>query len=227
MIQDWKTSMDEYKKKREAGEPSGNCGYPGPFPVVSTFSTYKAYAFEDTAADPESNKPCPIAEKHIECDEHLWNAVRDSFRTIFPIEEVPGKLPESLSRIGGTFKVSLRDSYGERVLAVTREWGRREAASLGDGAPLFTEMFALSAMTAIGMDNPHADETAMLRPSKETIRKGLEESEKRLKPVLTVLRKKTEKIVERLTAELFEKEALQIRASEETAAEDEDFVPIL
>lgn len=196
IIEHYKELQAKETKDRQNGIKTPDSQKTGMWPVVVFPTLQAAYAYEDVT--PGKKARALAYSGKVECDEELYNAVRDVFRVEFPVEEVPGVLPSSIkaTRNEGVFHVSMSEKPDARVIEIAREWARRECASLGANGPVFKELFALSVLTSIGMDNPHVDILAMKGLPKEEIKAGVEQSYRETTRLLKRLQKKVGKIAE-------------------------------
>src|SRR5690606_28855356 len=117
----WINSCNEWKRRKDAGEELRKEDAPGGYPVLISPSFTSVYAYEDVTPG-EKAQAFYATGTPVKCDEELYKAVRDAFRTYFPISEIQGEIPKSLQRTEKDFSVSLMDSPEDRVVDIAREW---------------------------------------------------------------------------------------------------------
>ncbi len=219
--QNYSELRDAQSENRKNGIETPPSMKVGGYPVLNSPRLADAYAYEDVTPGEKARVPSMLVHS-IKCDEELYEAVKGVFRMEFPVEEVPGILPDAVrsTKKEGAVYVSMSDGPEKRVLDIVREWSTRKAAELGSGSKVFSELFALSVMTSIGMDNPHVDEIAMKGLGKDELRDGIEKSYSAISGILKRLQKHVGAIVEKKAGEFMQK-VISERASKIAEEVDE------
>jgi hypothetical protein len=195
----WINSCNEWKRRKDAGEELRKEDAPGGYPVLISPSFTSVYAYEDVTPG-EKAKAFYATGTPVKCDEELYKAVRDAFRTYFPISEIQGEVPKVLQKTEKSFSVSLMDSPEDRIVGIAREWARQQCEAIPKGKETFRELLALSVLSGMGLDNPHIASVAAHIENgslgEEDIRIGLQTSSTLLPKVLGHIQRRIGKVID-------------------------------